>query len=193
METDHLKMRLWDRPDVFDTLLSHIDRERLEAFRQPGRTKATRPFFLQQRQCLDALPTPDELPGPIFHDLSGDTVVVGKTGDLDQAQHIADFERNRRNQPQGFVRSIGLRSHGKKGGGQHAQQLARAIGDLVKVKETQTAHDANYYIIGETHKLTNSATLLETTWSLEPAPDSFPWKLGVVGRSEVGQKTVLTY
>jgi uncharacterized cupredoxin-like copper-binding protein len=50
-----------------------------------------------------------------------------------------------------------------------------------------------YYIIGEEHKLSAGATLYETTWHLEPAPTAYPWKLGVVGRSELGEVTILTY
>jgi hypothetical protein len=84
-------------------------------------------------------------------------------------------------------------SHGKNGGGQHAQQLTRVIGDLVRVKETQSAHDKNYHLIGEMHKLTEGATLFETTWYLEPAPTTLPWKLGAVGRGELGTNTRLAY
>jgi len=50
-----------------------------------------------------------------------------------------------------------------------------------------------YYIIGEEHKLSAGATLFETTWHLEPAPKVYPWKLGVEGRSELGEATILTY
>jgi hypothetical protein len=112
---------------------------------------------------------------------------------LEHAQYIADFERDRRGQPRGTVAAVTVASHGKKGGGQHAHQFARTLGDLITIQETQTGHDKNYYVIGEAHELTNSATLWKTTWYLEPAPTSYPWKLGVEGRSELGDATVLTY
>jgi hypothetical protein len=112
---------------------------------------------------------------------------------LEGAQYIADFERNRRGQPRGEVLSMKVASHGKNGGGQHAQQLAQVIGDLLRVKETQSAHDKNYHLIGEMHKLTEGATLFETTWYLEPAPTTLPWKLGAVGRGELGTNTRLAY
>jgi len=112
---------------------------------------------------------------------------------LEHAQYIADFERNRRGQPRGEVSAVTVLSHGKNGGGQHTHQLARTLGDLITVKETQTGHDKNYYIIGEAHELTASATLWKTIWYLEPAPASYPWKLGVVGRSELGTNTRITY
>jgi hypothetical protein len=121
--------------------------------------------------------------------------------DLDAAQSIANFERRRRAQPRGDVTAVTLMSHGKNGGGQHAHQLARTLGDRIVIKETQAYHgqgtdyetSAGYFIIGEAHKLSAGATLLETTWYLEPVPTGFPWKLGVTGRSEIGETTTLTY
>jgi hypothetical protein len=87
---------------------------------------------------------------------------------LDQAQYIADFERDRRGNPRGMVQAVTLASHGKNGGTQHANQLALTMGSRIRVKETQTAHDSNYYIIGEAHELTSGATHWKTTWYLEP-------------------------
>lgn len=112
---------------------------------------------------------------------------------FDDAQSIADFELHRRSQPQGMVKSVSLSSHGEKGGNQHSQQLARSLGDRITVSEDQASHSSDYYIAGELHKLSAGASRFETTWYLEPAPDSFPWKLGVSGRSELGMATVLTY
>lgn len=112
---------------------------------------------------------------------------------LDDAQYIADFERDRRGQPRGAVQAVTVASHGKNGGNRHTDQLARTLGDLITVAETQTGHNANYYIIGEAHELTNGANLWKTTWYLEPAPATYPWKLGVAGRSELGTATRLTY
>ena len=112
---------------------------------------------------------------------------------FDDAEYIAQFELHRRSQPQGMMQTLSLKSHGTQGGDQHAQQLAKTLGDKIAVQEAQTGHDRDYYLIGEEHKLSASATLLETTWYLEPAPDTYPWKLGVEGRSELGQATLLTY
>lgn len=113
--------------------------------------------------------------------------------DLDAAQAIADFERDRRAQPRGTVQALTVASHGKQGGGHHAQQLALTLGNLITVTETQTAHDSDYYVIGEAHELTNGANLWKTTWYLEPAPEVYPWKLDVVGRAELGAATQVTY
>ena len=89
--------------------------------------------------------------------------------DFEFAQSIADFEKGRRSQPSGKVRTLTLKSHGKLGGGQHDHQLNLMIGSLIRVQETQTGHDQTYWIIGEAHRLSDSATLLETTWYLESA------------------------
>lgn len=112
---------------------------------------------------------------------------------FDNAQQIAYFELHRRSQPRGAVSSLSLSSHGLEGGGEHTHQLARTLGDKITLKEAQTAHKADYYIIGEQHKLSAGATLLETTWYLEPASTHYPWKLGVERRSELGRVTSVTY
>lgn len=112
---------------------------------------------------------------------------------LDAAEHIATREKNRRGQPQGSVSMIQAVSHGKTGGRQHQHQLALTVGDTIAIAEGQTGHEAEHTIIGEAHTLSAGATLYETTWYLEAAPASYPWKLGVEGRSEVGRTTALTY
>jgi hypothetical protein len=113
---------------------------------------------------------------------------------FDDAQSIANFELIRRKNPRGAVGRISLLSHATEGGNQHGQQLARTIGDLIQVIETQTAHNDKYHIIGEAHELTEGGDLYKTTWFLEPAPaEHYPWALGVPGRAELGQKTTLTY
>jgi len=89
----------------------------------------------------------------------------------DAAQGIADFELIRRKQPSGKVQTIMVRSHGITGGGQHADQLARTIGDRIKIIESQTGHTGEYFIIGERHKLSKSMTEYETTWYLESATE----------------------
>ncbi|MBE2182653.1 MAG: hypothetical protein IAE89_04430 [Anaerolineae bacterium] len=110
---------------------------------------------------------------------------------VSNAQDIADFERNRRSTPRGEITSITLRSHGKQGGGYHAEQLGLTIGDRISVQETQTAHNGSYYIIGEAHSLTKGATVLETTWYLERTPDVYPWVLGHDVYSRLGVTTKL--
>jgi hypothetical protein len=114
---------------------------------------------------------------------------------LEYAQAIADYEIGRRSEPRGAVKEVSLRSHGIEGSDNHAQQLARTIGDVVTISETQTAHTSKkYVVIGEAHNLRDGASNYETTWYLEPVKESpYPWKLGVTGRSELGTKTHLAF
>lgn len=112
---------------------------------------------------------------------------------LDDAQLIADFELNRREEPRGIVRSIKVRSHGLQCGIHHRKQLALTIGDCVSLEESQVQHTGRYIIVGEAHSLTSGARLYETTWYLEPVPDVFPWQLGNENYSKLGTTTVLTY
>lgn len=112
---------------------------------------------------------------------------------LEQAQGIATYELARRGTPKGMVSSITVASHGKNGGTQHSNQLALTLGKPITVRETQTGHQHDYFIVGERHDLNEGATLWVTTWFLEPASDIAPWKLGAVGRGELGTNTRVTY
>jgi hypothetical protein len=71
------------------------------------------------------------------------------------------------------------------------QQLQRTIGDRIAVEETQTAHDQEYFIVGERHTWTLKGTVLETSYALEPALIFDGWLLGTAGRSELGETTYL--
>ena len=109
------------------------------------------------------------------------------------AQDIADFERIRRSQPRGTVSALKLVSHGTLGGDHQPEQLALTIGQRITVAETQTAHNADYYIIGETHQLTMGAMLYETVWYLEPTPSVYPWQLDNATYSVLDSTTKLAY
>jgi hypothetical protein len=106
----------------------------------------------------------------------------------DDARGVADFELARRKQPTGKVATLTVRSHGKNGGDQHAQQLARTIGDRIKVIENQTGHTGEYFIIGEEHRLSEQATMYETTWYLESATEG-DWF--VIDTDEINSGAVL--
>ncbi len=113
--------------------------------------------------------------------------------DLDQAQYIADFERNRRKTPFGLAQTITLQSHAENGGARHADQLAQTIGSLVQLRETQTDHDGTYFIIGEAHELARGGKHWTTTWYLEPQVETLPWKLDDASRGQLGMGTYLAY
>ncbi len=113
--------------------------------------------------------------------------------DLDQAQFIADFERDRRETPFGMAQSISLQSHAQNGGARHADQLDLNVGSLIRLRETQTAHDANYFIIGESHELAGGGQHWRTTWYLEPQIAPLPWKLGDALRGKLDTGARLAY
>ncbi len=113
--------------------------------------------------------------------------------DLDQAQHIADFERYRRKTPFGLAQMITLQSHAENGGGRHADQLGLTIGSLIELRETQTAHDGTYFIIGEAHELARGGKHWTTTWYLEPRVETRHWKMGDASRGHLDRETYLAY
>ena len=113
--------------------------------------------------------------------------------DLDQAQYIADFERNRRKTPFGLAQMITLQSHAENGGGRHADQLGLTIGSLIELRETQTDHDGTYFIIGEAHELAGGGKHWTTTWYLEPQVETPRWKLGDAVRGKLDTGTYLAY
>ena len=113
--------------------------------------------------------------------------------DLDQAQYIADFERNRRKTPYGLAQTITLQSHAERGGARHADQLGLTIGSLLRLRETQTDHEGTYFIIGEAHELARGGAHWTTTWYLEPQVETLPWKLDDTSRSQLDMSVYLAY
>ncbi len=113
--------------------------------------------------------------------------------DLDQAQYIADFERNRRKTPFGLAQMITLQSHAERGGSRHADQLELTVGSLVRLRETQTDHEGTYFIIGEAHELARGGKHWTTSWYLEPQVETLPWKLEDSSRSHLDMSAYLAY
>jgi hypothetical protein len=111
------------------------------------------------------------------------------------AQMVADYELMRRGMPKGRASQVTLRSHAKNGGGTHDNQLSKTIGDVVALTETQTGlSNKRYVIVGEAHKLSDAATLLETTWYLEPIDDTNTgWRVEMPGRSTLDSATRLYF
>ena len=113
--------------------------------------------------------------------------------DLDQAQYIADFERDRRKTPFGLAQMITLQSHAERGGARHADQLELTVGSLVRLRETQTDHEGAYFIIGEAHELARGGKHWTTSWYLEPQVETLPWKLEDSSRSHLDMSAFLAY
>jgi hypothetical protein len=112
---------------------------------------------------------------------------------FEDARQIGLFEVQRRGKSRGMFKAMTVMGHGLNPDSLHPYQLILTLGDRIAITESQTNHNARYDIIGEAHKLSQGATLWETTWYLQPAATIFPWKVGVTGRAELGTNTRLTY
>ena len=101
---------------------------------------------------------------------------------LTQARALARFELARRQTPRGRVRSLTL------SGGQIRRGLARRLFDRIRVAETQTGREGDYFIIGEELEILAGAGA-RLTWRLESATNPF-WSLG---RRRLGRDTLLAW
>jgi hypothetical protein len=71
--------------------------------------------------------------------------------------------------------------------------LSRVIGDRVTAQETHTGLSADFFIVGERHRLRGGGMDHTVIWTLEPASAQLFWILDKVGYSEIGQTTILGY
>lgn len=102
------------------------------------------------------------------------------------AQAIADYEVSRRKDERGEVRSI---TFVNKSTSILSAMLTRAIGDRIRLTENQLGHTGDYFIIGETHTVSNGQKQHEARFFLESASSNQYWLVGVTGFSEVGTNT----
>lgn len=109
--------------------------------------------------------------------------------DVSEAQGIADFELVQRNSAAGRAESVKLKDRPTP----THDQITKTIGDLVRLIDTQLAHDRLYHIVGERHRLDVANDILETEWLLLPKPEVDFWVLGEAGFGELGTETVLGY
>ena len=104
---------------------------------------------------------------------------------IEQADSLARFEMSRRKSPRGDIHQITLTNQS------HASQiLTHSLFDLITVRETQTAHDADYFIIAEAHEVDQGGHRHRVTWTLESAAANAFW---VLDRDRLNQSTTLAY
>lgn len=106
------------------------------------------------------------------------------------AQNIADWELLKRNSVAGRAESVLVESQISAA---TDDQIAKGMGDLLRLIDDQLQHDRNYHIIGERHSLEVGDGILQTEWLLQPVPEATVWTIGVTGFSELGQTTYLGY
>jgi hypothetical protein len=87
--------------------------------------------------------------------------------DLSEAHDIADLELRRRATPRGEVRSFSVLNQADNSA--NAQQLAWQIGTRLQVRLPELGHQAEYFILGEEHQVSQGGQVHQTTYALEPA------------------------
>lgn len=107
--------------------------------------------------------------------LYGETTLILDLTALDSvesADQLARFELSRRRSPRGIVASLALdvRHH-------LPFALSLSLFDRITVRESQTAHDADYFIIAEHHQVDLGGHRHTVTWTLEPALANTFWVL----------------
>jgi hypothetical protein len=118
-----------------------------------------------------------------FHGLSALSLELPTLDSVEAADQLARFEVVRRKDARGIIRSIQVSAP-------LIQVLARTLFDRITVQETQTDHDADYFIIAEEHEVDLGGARHRVTWLLESASASAFW---VVGTSHLDQTTLPAY
>lgn len=111
------------------------------------------------------------------------TISVRMMDDDDDAWSVARYELVKNRNPVGMVRSVRLIV---RDAATLEAVINTPVGGRVRLNEAQTQHSAEYFIIGEEHRLTAGTKLHEVTWFTEAAKRFTFWILGRPGYSEVG-------
>lgn len=101
------------------------------------------------------------------------------------ANSIAAHEVALRKDPRGMMKSVQVRV---KDDTTRALAIGAEVGTRLRVADTQVAHDADYFVIGEQHRLAEGFRH-DVTWYLEKADRQARWKLNT---STLGTDTVLS-
>jgi hypothetical protein len=102
-----------------------------------------------------------------------------------EADSLAAFELERRRAPRGTLREITLSSLNHS-----PQMLARTLYDRITIHEAHTNHQADYFIVAETHTLTQGGYQHTVRWLLEPTAANTFWHFDT---ARLNQTTILAY
>ncbi len=108
--------------------------------------------------------------------------------DEDYAYQVGLYELHRRSQPRGVVTTITLQNRNVT---LYNTLLGLTVGSRITVIEDTLYHSSDYMVMGEDHQLTESGTKHMVTLHLEIGDASAYWLIGIPGRSEIGETTVL--
>jgi hypothetical protein len=107
------------------------------------------------------------------------------------ARALAYWTVGKFSQPRGEIKRLTIRP--LRDAALRAQAVERQIGDRIKLKETQTGVDADYFIVGERWRVGEGAKEVEVSWVVEPAAVHQCLLLGVTGFCEMGSNSRMGY
>lgn len=84
----------------------------------------------------------------------------------EQGRYVAQYELARRSNPRGQVYTISL---SKPTATVESLMFNRTLNDRINVQETQTAHNNDYFIVGEEWNVSNAMKETRVKWTVEPA------------------------
>jgi hypothetical protein len=120
-----------------------------------------------------------------LHGLNEQLFNLPALGSVEEADHLARFELTRRKDPRGIVRRIQV-----SGTNHLTQVLSRTLFDRITIAETQTGHNADYFIVAEEHTVDLGSSRHQVSWLLESAAASNFW---IVSTSRLDHDTLLAY
>ncbi len=107
------------------------------------------------------------------------------------ARALAYWTVGKFSQPRGEIKRLTIRP--LRDAALRAQAVERQIGDRIRLKETQTGVDADYFIVGERWRVGEGAKEVEVSWVVEPAAVHQCLLLGVTGFCEMGSNSRMGY
>lgn len=106
--------------------------------------------------------------------LGGVTLAPALLDSVTDAEHIARYTLDLSSVPQTHITHATLNQQAG-----FAAGLVLTLFDAVRLRETLTAHDAVYHIVGEAHTVTRGGASHRITWTLEPIDTRPYWAVGV--------------
>jgi hypothetical protein len=120
-----------------------------------------------------------------FHGQDTRILNVPLLDSADEADQMAAYELRLSHQPQGVITALETSSR------THPQYVVEwVLFDRIRVIDTQTAHDAEYLIVGEAHEVDLGGTRHRVRWTLERADPTLFWQ---IESSHLDQTTTVAY
>jgi len=126
-----------------------------------GLTIVGKPLY--RRDPLEIVVSDGE--GMHIYGLQREVLNLPALSDVETAQAFAEYDLSRRKHPSGTVRTLTTttRDH-------PTNVVSLTLFDRIRISESQTGHTAqDYFIIAESHQVSQGGTQHTVTWTLEPA------------------------